>query len=75
MNAATVLLEIILFSAFRKGGAVQMDSNYHFFNPASSLWTYRRGLGFVERTQFHLVFMIRGQIDWSPFVFKVIQQG
>ena len=30
---------------------------------------------FVWKELFHLVFMLRGQIDWSPFVFKVIQQG
>ena len=34
------------------------------------------GAGSVSwKEPFHLVFMIRGQIDWSPFVFKVIQQG
>ena len=53
MNAATVLLEIILFSAFRKWGAVQTASIFSW------------------KELFHLVFMIRGQIDWSPFVFKV----
>ena len=30
---------------------------------------------FVWKELFHLVFMLRGQIDWSPLVFKVIQQG
>ena len=30
---------------------------------------------FFWKELFHLVFMLRGQIDWSPFVFKVIQQG
>ena len=36
----------------------------------------RTGAGSVSwKELFHLVFMIRGQIDWSPFLFKVIQQG
>ena len=65
----------ILFSACRKWGAVQMDSNYHFF---LTLLPYcgRTGAGSISwKEVFHLVFMIRCQIDWSHFVFKVIQQG
>ena len=65
----------ILFSACRKRGAVQMDSNCHPF--LIMLPHYgRTGEGSVSwKELFHLVFLIRGQIDWSHFVFKVIQQG
>ena len=74
MNAATVLLEYTFLSLQKMGCSVDGLKLSLFL----TLLPYcgRTGAGSVSwKELFHLVFMIRGQIDWSHFVFKVIQQG
>ena len=74
MNAATVLLEYT-FLSLQKMGCSADGLKLSLF--LTLLPHYgRTGAGSVSwKELFHLVFMIRRQIDWSPFVFKVIQQG
>ena len=73
MNAATVLLEYT-FLSLQKMGCSADGLKLSLF--LTLLPHYgRTGAGSVSwKELFHLVFMIRGQIDWSHFVFKVIQQ-
>ena len=70
MNAATVLLEYTFLSLQKMGCSADGLKLSLFL----TLLPYcgRTGAGSVSWKE---VFMIRGQIDWSHFVFKVIQQG
>ena len=57
----------LYFSQFQK-----MGCSADGFNLTLLPYYRRKGAGSVSwKVLFHLVFMIRGQIDWSPFVFKV----
>ena len=74
MNGATVLLEYTFLSFQKKGCRADglKLSPFLIMLPHYG----RTGAGLVScKELFYLVFMIRRQIYWSPFLFKVIQQG
>ena len=74
MNAATVLLEYTFLSLQKMG----CSADGLKLSPFLTLLPHygRTGAGLVScKELFHLLFMIRRKIYWSPFLFKVIQQG